>query len=371
MRIGIPREQHDQEHRVSCLPHGVAALTAAGHEVLVEAGAGAGAGIADSEFAAAGAVLAAADEVWAETGLVLKVKAPVPAEYPRLRRGQVVFGYLHLAASADCTRAFLDSGAVAIGYETVQLDDGSLPLLAPMSQLAGRMAPQVGAHVLERAAGGRGVLLGGVPGVAPASVVILGGGVAGSGAAAIAVGMRARVTVIDVSLPRLRAATSLHKGRVQTVAASMLAIEEACLRADLVIGAVLVPGARAPHLVSDELVARMRPGTVLIDLAVDQGGCFESARATTHQQPTFQVAGSTFYCVANMPAALPGPATRALTHVTLPYIERIAAAGWQAAARADSAIARGVNAAAGVVTCLPVGRAHGLQTADLGELLAA
>jgi len=370
MRIGIPREQHDQEHRVSCLPHGVAALTRAGHEVLVEAGAGDGAGIADTEFAAAGAVLAGADDVWADADLVLKVKAPVPAEYSRLRRGQVVFGYLHLAASADCTRAFLDSGAVAIGYETVQLDDGSLPLLAPMSQLAGRMAPQVGAHVLERAAGGRGVLLGGVPGVAPASVVILGGGVAGSGAAAIAVGMRARVTVIDVSLPRLRAATSLHKGRVQTIAASMLAIEEACLRADLVIGAVLVPGARAPHLVSDALVARMRPGTVLIDLAVDQGGCFESARATTHQQPTFQVAGSTFYCVANMPAALPGLASRALTHATLPYIERIAA-GWQAAARGDSAVARGVNAVDGVVTCLPVAQAHGLRTADLGELLAA
>jgi alanine dehydrogenase len=240
-----------------------------------------------------------------------------------------------------------------------------------MSQLAGRMAPQIGAHVLQRAQGGRGVLLGGVPGVAAASVVILGAGVAGSGAAAIAVGMRARVTLIDISVPRLRAADQIYRGRVRTVTASMLAIEAACLRADLVIGAVLVPGARAPLLVSDDLVARMRPGAVLIDLAVDQGGCFESARATTHREPTYQVGASTFYCVANMPAALPAQATHALTQATLPFVERIAAAGWAAAARADAAIARGVNAANGVLTCAPVARAHGLHATDLSELLAA
>jgi alanine dehydrogenase len=371
MRIGIPRELHGQEYRVGCLPDGVAALTRAGHQVLVQAGAGTAAGVSDHEYAAAGADLVSADDLWARAGLIVKVKAPVPPEYPKLRSGHVILSYLHLAASAESTRAILGSGVVAIGYETVQRTDGTLPLLAPMSQLAGRMAPQVGAHILQRAHGGRGVLLGGVPGVAPASVVILGAGVAGSGAAAIAAGMRALVTVIDVSVPRLRAIDLIYRGRVRTVTASMLAIEAACLRADLVIGAVLVPGARAPRLVSDELVRRMRPGTVLIDLAVDQGGCFESARQTTHDEPTFPVAGSTFYCVANMPAALPGLATRALTQVTLPLVERIAAAGWAAAARADTAIARGVNAVHGRLTCAPVASAHGLEAADVTDLLAA
>jgi alanine dehydrogenase len=370
MRVGVPREQQDQEYRVACLPDGVAALTRAGHEVLVERGAGEQAGVSDAEFAAAGAVLTECDAVWA-TALVLKVKAPVPAEYPKMRPGQAIFCYLHLAASPDCTHAILESGAIAIGYETVQLDDGSLPLLAPMSQLAGRMAPLVGAHALERASGGRGVLLGGVPGVAPASVVIVGAGVAGLAAAAIASGMHARVTLLDVSLRRLRAADQVFRGRVQTVAATRLAIEQACVRADLVIGAVLVPGARAPRVVSDAVVARMRPGSVLIDLAVDQGGCFESARATTLHDPTFQVEGSTFYCVANMPAAMPGPATRALTQVTLPYAERIAASGWQAAARSHAAIARGVNAVDGVLTSRPVAEAHGLAAVGIEEFLAA
>lgn len=371
MRVGVPRERQDQEYRVACGPDGVAALTGAGHEVLVERGAGEQAGIGDAEFHSAGAVLADCDEIWATADLVLKVKAPVLAEYPKLRTGQVIFCYLHLAAAPGCTRAILESGVIAIGYETVRLDDGTLPLLAPMSQLAGRMAPLVGAHVLERASGGRGVLLGGVPGVAPASVVIIGAGVAGVAAAAVASGMRASVTLLDVSIDRLRSADQLLQGRVQTVAATTLAIEQACVRADLVIGAVLVPGARAPRVVSDALVARMVPGSALIDLAVDQGGCFESARATTLHDPTFKVAGSTFYCVANMPAATPGPATRALTRATLPYVERIAAAGWLAAARSHSGIARGVNAVNGELTSEPVAQAHGLTATDIDKLLAA
>jgi alanine dehydrogenase len=370
MRVGVPRERQDQEYRVGCQPDGVASLTRAGHEVLVERGAGEQAGISDAQFSAAGAVLTESDEIWAVADLVLKVKAPVPPEYPKMRPGQVVFCYLHLAAAPGCTRAILEAGVIAIGYETVQLNDGSLPLLAPMSQLAGRMAPLVGAHVLERASGGRGVLLGGVPGVAPASVVIIGAGVAGVGAAAVASGMRARVTLLDVSLDRLRSADQLFRGQVQTVAATQLAIEHACVRADLVIGAVLVPGARAPHVVSDALVAEMAPGSALIDLAVDQGGCFESARATTLHDPTFQVAKSTFYCVANMPAALPGPATKALTRATLPYAERIAAVGWQAAARSHSEIARGVNAVHGELTSEPVAQAHGLRAVGIDELLA-
>ncbi|MBL7501944.1 alanine dehydrogenase [Frankia sp. CNm7] len=372
MKIAIPREVKNHEYRVAATPAGVHELTTHGHDVFVQAGAGTGSMIPDTEYTAAGAkIVDGADATWAAGDLVLKVKEPVEEEYHRLRPGLVLFTYLHLAASLPCTRALLDARVTAIGYETVELADRSLPLLAPMSEVAGRLAPQVGAQALLAAAGGRGVLLGGVPGVDPARVVVLGAGVAGLGAASIAVGMRAEVTLLDRDLGRLRAADARFEGRVRTVASSAYAIEQAVLGADLVIGAVLVPGGRAPKLVSNALVARMRPGAVLVDISVDQGGCFEDTRPTTHADPTFRVHDAVFYCVANMPGAVPRTSTHALTNATLPYALTLADHGWREALRRDPALARGLNTQAGEVTCAPVAEAHGLPSTPVAAVLDA
>jgi alanine dehydrogenase len=338
--------------------------------VLVESGAGVGSSFEDAQYESAGANLVAdADELWGSSDLVCKVKEPIATEYHRLRPQLAVFTYLHLAASRSCTDALLASGATAIAYETVQLADGSLPLLAPMSEIAGRMAPLVGGACLQRPEGGRGVLMSGVPGVRPARVVVIGAGVAGANAAAIAVGMHAEVVAIDRDITRLRELDRIYHGHLETMASSTHAIEEACLGADLVIGAVLVVGARAPHLVSDELVAQMRPGSVLVDIAVDQGGCFQSSRPTTHSAPTFEAFGSLFYCVANMPGAVPHTSTHALTNATLPYTLEIANRGWRDAARRDPALAAGVNVVEGQITNEAVASAHGLGHRSLAELL--
>ncbi|WP_409329712.1 alanine dehydrogenase [Trujillonella humicola] len=370
MRVGVPREIKNHEYRVALTPAGVHELTRAGHEVLVERGAGEGSSIPDEDLAGAGArIVAEADDVWADADLLLKVKEPVAEEYGRLRAGQTLFTYLHLAASRECTEALVASGTTAIAYETVQTADGRLPLLAPMSEVAGRMAPQVGAHALERAHGGRGVLLGGAPGVYAAKVVVLGAGVAGMNAAAIALGMQAEVIVLDRDVDKLRAADRIYQGHLQTVTSNAYEVERAVLDADLVIGAVLVPGARAPKLVTDDVVARMKPGSVLVDIAVDQGGCFEGSRPTTHDAPTFRVHGSVFYCVANMPGAVPNTSTHALTNVTLPYVLTLAGEGTAAAVRGDRALAHGVNVVAGQVVLPEVAEAHGLTAVGLEEVL--
>ncbi len=363
MRIGVPGEVKEQEFRVALTPAGAADLTGRDHEVLVQAGAGEGSGFPDADYAKAGARLVPdADEVWASSELVLKVKEPIAPEYHRLREGQVLFTYLHLAASRECTDAILRSGITAIAYETVRAADGTLPLLAPMSEVAGRLATQVGAYHLMAPLGGAGVLLGGVPGVRPADVVVLGGGVAGTNAATIAVGMGAKVSVLDTNLHRLRELDARFDGRLSTIASNAAEVERAVLAADLVIGSVLVPGARAPKLVSRELVAGMRPGSVLVDVAIDQGGCFAGSRPTTHANPTFRVANSLYYCVANMPGAVPHTATVALTNATLPNIRAIAANGWQAACAADPGLAHGLTADAGRLLSPEVAAAHGYST---------
>ena len=371
MKIGIPREVKDHEYRVAITPAGVKELVDHGHVVSVEQDAGVGSSITDDEYVAAGAtIIGSADDVWADAELVLKVKEPVASEYHRMRRDQVLFTYLHLAASRACTDALLSAGTTAVAYETVQLADRSLPLLAPMSEVAGRMAPQVGAHCLERGAGGRGVLMGGVSGVYAAKVVVLGAGVSGMNAAAIALGMQAEVLLLDKNVAKLRDADRIYQGHLQTVTSNAFEVERAVLDADLVIGAVLVAGAKAPTLVSDELVGRMKPGAVLVDISVDQGGCFESTRPTTHSDPTFEVNGCLFYCVANMPGAVPHTSTYALTNVTLPYAVEIADLGLPAAVAADPALALGVNTVAGQVVYAPVAEAHGLEVAPLTESLA-
>jgi alanine dehydrogenase len=370
VKVGIPREVKDNEYRVAITPAGVREFVAHGHEVVVEKDAGVGSSIPDDEFVAAGAtVLETADDVWAEGDLVLKVKEPVAEEYGRMRADQVLFTYLHLAASRPCTDALVSSGTTAIAYETVQLPDRSLPLLAPMSEVAGRMAPQVGAHFLERYAGGRGVLLGGVSGVYAAKVVVLGAGVSGLNAAAIALGMQAEVLLLDINVGRLREVDRIYQGHMQTVASNTYEIERAVSDADLVIGAVLVPGAKAPTLIPDALVAQMKPGAVLVDIAVDQGGCFESTRPTTHSDPVFSVHDTLFYCVANMPGAVPNTSTYALTNVTLPYAVAIADKGWQAAVAADPALALGVNTVGGEVVYAPVAEAHGLAHRPLADVV--
>lgn len=361
VRIAVPREVKKHEYRVAITPAGVHELTRLGHDVLIETGAGSGSAITDEEFVTAGAkIIATAEETWAEGDLVLKVKEPVPAEYGLLRRDLVLFTYLHLAADRALTEALLAAGTTAIAYETVQTDDGALPLLAPMSEVAGRLAPQVGAHALLKPSGGRGVLPGGVPGVHPARVVVIGGGVAGLNAARVASGMGADVEVLDTNPERLRQIDHDFAGRIRTVASNALALEHAVLEADMVIGAVLVPGAKAPKLVSHELVARMRQGSVLVDVSIDQGGCFADSRPTTHDEPTYQVNDSVFYCVANMPGAVPRTSTYALTNVTLPYVLRLAEQGWRAALRSDPILARGLNTHAGALTNEPVASAHGL-----------
>jgi alanine dehydrogenase len=363
VKIAIPREVKNHEYRVAVTPAGAHELIQHGHEVVIEAGAGAGSMITDAEYVAVGATIRPdADAVWAEGELVLKVKEPVAEEYRRLRSGQVLFTYLHLAASAPCTHALLDAGVTAVAYETVELAGGALPLLAPMSEVAGRLAPQVGAHALLRAQGGRGTLLGGVPGVDAGRVVVIGAGVAGLNATAMAVGLHADVVLLDRDITRLRAADALYRGRIRTMTSTAYEIERAVLGADLVIGAVLVPGTRAPTLVSNALVARMRPGAVLVDISVDQGGCFEDTRPTTHDDPTYRVHDAIFYCVANMPGAVPHTSTHALTNATLPYALALADHGWRAAMRADPALARGLNTYAGQVTCTPVAAAHGLPS---------
>jgi alanine dehydrogenase len=370
MKVGVPREVKNHEDRVAITPAGVHELVRDGHEVAIEAGAGAGSSIPDEDFAAAGAkILPGPDEVWGTGDLILKVKEPVAEEYHRMRKGQVLFTYLHLAASRECTEALMRAGVTAIAYETVQLPDGSLPLLAPMSEVAGRMAPQVGAHHLQRDGGGRGVLMGGVSGVYAAKVVVLGAGVSGMNAAAIALGMQAEVLLLDKNIAKLRAADAIYQGHCQTVASNAYEIERAVIDADLVIGAVLVPGARAPKLVSDDLVAAMKPGSVLVDIAIDQGGCFAGSRPTTHDEPVYTVHESVFYCVANMPGAVPHTSTYALTNVTLPYAAEIAGRGWRAALHADPALALGLSTHGGAVTCQPVAEAHGLPYVPLGEVL--
>ncbi len=372
MIIGVPSEVKADEYRVALTPAGVRELVSAGHTVLVEKGAGEGSSMPDEQFVRTGAkIVNEVDEVWATADLVCKVKEPIAEEYPKLgaRRDQVLFTYLHLAASRECTDALVAAGNVAIAYETVRLEDNALPLLAPMSEVAGRMAPLMGTHHLMRPGGGRGVLVCGVPGVRCARVVILGAGVAGFAAATLAVGMHSEVFVLDRNLDRLRTVDHHFRGALETVASSEHAIEEVCLDADIVIGAVLVVGARAPRLVSDDLVSRMRPGSVLVDISVDQGGCFESTRPTTHSDPTFEVAGSIFYCVANMPGAVPHTSTHALANATLPYMLSIANHGWEAAVRSNPALAEGVNVVGGKVVYEPVAEAHDMAYTPLAKLL--
>jgi alanine dehydrogenase len=361
MRIGVPREIKVHEYRVGLTPAGVRELVAAGHEVTVESHAGLGIGMDDGEYLGAGArILPSARELFDSADLVVKVKEPQPDECRMLRRGQVLFTYLHLAADAAQADALVTSGATAIAYETVTARDGSLPLLTPMSEVAGRMSVQVGATSLQKANGGFGVLLGGVPGVAPAKVVILGGGVSGTHAAEMAIGLRADVTVVDRSVKRLRELAVQFGGSVKTVYSTTDAIERLTLDADLVIGAVLVAGAAAPKLVSRAMVKRMKPGAVLVDIAIDQGGCFETSRPTTHAAPTYVVDGVIHYCVTNMPGAVPRTSTFALTNATLPYIRALADLGWEKALALDAGFARGLNVHAGQVTHEAVARDLGL-----------
>ncbi|GII61497.1 alanine dehydrogenase [Sphaerisporangium krabiense] len=370
MKIGVPAEVKNHEYRVAATPAGVHELVRHGHDVYVQRGAGLGSQITDEEYLFAGAkILDGADAVWGETDLILKVKEPIAEEYHRMREGQVLFTYLHLAASRPCTDALLERKVTGIAYETVQVGN-SLPLLAPMSEVAGRLAPQVGAYNLMRFNGGRGVLPGGVPGVAPAKVVVIGGGVSGLNAAQVAVGMGADVTILDVNIDRLRHIDAIYQGRLRTIVSTAYALEQAVLEADLVIGAVLIPGAKAPTLVSNELVSRMKAGSVLVDIAIDQGGCFEDSRPTTHADPTYKVHGSVFYCVANMPGSVANTSTNALTNATLPYAVKLADLGWREALRADPALALGLNTHDGRLTYQPVADAHGLPYTAASGVLA-
>jgi alanine dehydrogenase len=372
MRIGIPTEVKNHEYRVAATPEGVLELTHAGHAVIVQAGAGIGSAIADGQYVAAGASIGPdADAVFAGADMIVKVKEPQPEEYERFRADHVLFTYLHLAADERLTRMLAERGVRAVAYETVQLPDGRLPLLAPMSEIAGRMAPQEGAKYLERPQGGRGVLMGGASGVAPATVVVLGGGMAGWNAAEIAAGMQAEVVVVDRNVDRLREIDRIWRGRIQTVMSSRLAVEELVLRADLVVGAVLVPGARAPHLVTAEMVAQMRAGAVLVDISIDQGGCFETSHMTTHADPVYVVDDVVHYCVGNMPGAVPRTSTYALTNVTLPYVLAIAGAGVEQAVRGDAALALGVNTWDGAVTNDGVAASTGTTATPLSAVLGS
>jgi alanine dehydrogenase len=372
MIVGVPTEVKEDEYRVAVTAAGAREITSAGHTLLVQKGAGDGSSMSDDEFVRTGAkIVEDADELWGAADLVCKVKEPLPEEFHRLalRSDQTLFTYLHLAATRQCTEALIAAGNTAIAYETVRLRDNTLPLLAPMSEVAGRMAPLMGAHHLMRPGGGRGVLVCGVPGVRSARIVILGAGVAGFAAATIAVGMHADVYILDRNLDKLREVDHHFRGDLETIASSQHAIEEVCVGADIVIGAVLVVGARAPRLVSDALVEKMRPGSVLVDISVDQGGCFESTHPTTHSNPTYQVHGSIFYCVSNMPGAVPHTSTHALANATLPYTLSIANQGWRRAARSNHALGEGVNVADGRIVYKPVADAHGMPYTPLDLVL--
>ena len=370
MIVGIPREVKDNEYRVAATPEGVRELTRAGHEVIVESGAGAGSALPDEDFTTAGArILPDADAVFAAADMIMKVKEPQAEEYGRFKPDHLLFTYLHLAADEALTEFLVERGVASVAYETVELEDGRLPLLAPMSEIAGRMAPQEGAKYLERPLGGRGVLMGGASGVQPASVVVIGAGMAGLNAAWIAAGMEAEVVVLDKNVDRLRYVDQIQRGRIQTVTSSGLAIERLVLEADLVIGAVLIPGAKAPHLVTEDMVRAMRPGSVIVDISIDQGGCVETAHMTTHSNPVYVEHDVVHYCVGNMPGAVPRTSTYALTNVTLPYAIDIASKGLEEAIREDPALALGVNAYRGHVTNLGVAEAHGMAYTELGSLV--
>ncbi len=371
MRIGVAREIKPQEYRVALTPAGARELVQRGHEVLVEESAGIGSAFPDSAYERAGGSIVSVDDVWERSELLLKVKEPIEPEYSRLRTGLTLFTYLHIAADEPLTRALVDSGITAIAYETVETHRGALPLLAPMSEIAGRLAPQAGAHHLEKPKGGRGILLGGVAGVAPGRAVVIGGGIVGYNAAIIALGFGAQVTILERSVDRMRHLEEILSGRVSLLMSSTLQIEESLKEADLVIGAVLIPGALAPKLVTREMLGSMKEGSVLVDVAIDQGGCAETSRPTTHDEPVYTVEGVIHYCVANMPGAVPITSTRALTNVTLPYVEAIAEHGVGEALRRDPALAKGVNVVDGKVTYEAVAEAHGLDYTPLDDALAA
>jgi alanine dehydrogenase len=369
MRVGVVKEIKPDEYRVALTPAGAREVAVHGHEVLVEAGAGAGSSYSDAEYEAVGARLLDADGVWEQADLLLKVKEPVPSEYGRLHEGQVLFTYLHLAADAPLTQALLESGTTAIAYETVETDDRQLPLLAPMSEVAGRLAAQAGANFLEKPLGGRGLLLGGVAGVPPGRVVVLGGGMVGYNSAVIALGLGAHVRILDRSVNRLRHLEEILSGRVELVMSSALEVERSVLEADVVIGAVLIPGAKAPKLVTADMIRAMKPGSVVCDVSIDQGGCFETSRPTTHSDPVYTVDDVIHYCVSNMPGAVPITSTHALTNVTLPYVEEIADQGVRAAIASDRSLARGVNVVEGRLTYEAVAEAHGLEYSPLEDVL--
>jgi len=369
LKIGVAKEIKVDEYRVALTPAGARELGQRGHDVIVETDAGGGSSFSDAAYEAAGARIAGVEEVWGEADLLLKVKEPIAPEYRRLREGLVLFTYLHIAADEALTLALLESGITAVAYETVETDSGALPLLAPMSEIAGRLAAQAGAYFLEKPLGGRGLLLGGVPGVAPGRVVVIGGGIVGYNAAVIAIGLGANVTILERSIDRMRHLEEILSGRVSLLMSSSLQIEESVSEADVVIGAVLIPGALAPRLITREMVAGMKDGAVLADVAIDQGGCAETSRPTTHSEPVYKVEGVTHYCVANMPGAVPITSTKALTNATLPYVEAIADYGLAEAVARDRALARGVNVVEGKVTYEAVADAHGLDYRPLEDVL--
>jgi alanine dehydrogenase len=369
VKVGVAKEIKSDEYRVALTPAGARELVQRGHDVIVETGAGEGSAFADSTYEAAGARIADVEDVWADSELLLKVKEPIQPEYERLREGLVLFTYLHIAADEPLTRALVGSGIRAVAYETVETDSGALPLLAPMSEIAGRLAAQAGAYFLEKPLGGRGLLLGGVPGVAPGRVVVIGGGMVGYNAAVIAIGLGANVTILERSIDRMRHLEEVLSGRVSLVMSSSLQIEESIKEADVVIGAVLIPGAVAPKLITRDMVSGMKEGAVLADVAIDQGGCSETSRPTTHSEPVYSVEGVTHYCVANMPGAVPITSTKALTNATLPYVEAIAEHGLPEAVARDPALARGVNVVDGKVTYEAVADAHGLDYQPLEDVL--
>lgn len=369
MRIGVAKEIKTDEYRVALTPAGARELVQRGHEVLLETTAGEGSAFADADYVRAGARIESVDDVWAGAEMLLKVKEPIESEYARLREGLVLFTYLHIAADEPLTRALVESGITAVAYETVETDDRRLPLLAPMSEIAGRLAPQAAAHFLEKPLGGRGVLLAGTPGVAPGRVIVLGGGIVGYNAAIIALGLGAQVTILERSIDRMRHLDEILSGRVSLLMSSSLQVEESIEHADVVIGAVLIPGARAPKLVTRDMLGGMQPGAVIVDVAIDQGGCIETAHPTTHSDPVYEVEGITHYCVANMPGGVPITSTKALTNATLPYVEAIAEHGLADAVARDRSLVRGVNVLEGKITYEAVAEAHGLDFTPLEDVL--